>query len=44
MDEVYCQLKLSGILLDFGWVKNLYKTLAYTMPVSSQEYETAGPS
>ena len=43
MDEVYFQLKLSGILLDFGSVKNLYKTLAYAMPVSSQEYET-GPS
>ena len=43
MDEVYCQLKLSGILLGFGSVKNLYKILAYAMPVSSQEYET-GPS
>ena len=40
MDEVYCQLKLSGILLDVGSVKNLYKNLAYAMPVSSQEYET----
>ena len=42
-NEVYYQLKLSGILLNFRSVKNLYKTLAYSMPVSFQEYET-GPS
>ena len=39
-NEVYYQLKLSGILLNFRSVKNLYKTLAYAMPVSFQEYET----